>query len=375
MSTTHENPNVPAVGKGDPGTFRGSTEQLLASGVLAGLGAEIPLIAAPMAGGPSTPALVVAAATAGALGFLAGGYKSVDALSQQVAEVRAASEIFGVNLFAPNPVPVQHHAFVDYKKALTQVASRFGLDLSDVEPREDDDDWDSKVELLVANPVPVVSFTFGLPSADVVQRLQKAGTQVFQTVTNPDEAEQAQALGVDGLVVQSYSAGGHSGTLAPQTPIKEIPLTELLTGVRSKVRLPLWAAGGLSTHDAIRQVLAAGAEAAVVGTVLLRTPESGASATYKNALADSTRSETVMTTAFSGRPARALRNGFVDQFHSLAPAGYPALHHLTSPLRKSAAGAGDAEAINIWAGAGFRDATTEPAATILNRLAGKNSPS
>ncbi|GAB2736491.1 nitronate monooxygenase [Arthrobacter bambusae] len=348
------------------------SEQLRSTGFLAGLGAEIPLVAAPMAGGPSTPALVLAAASTGAFGFLAGGYKSVDALAQEVADVRAATDLFGVNLFAPNPVPVHRLAFIEYAQALTKEASRFGLDLSNVEPREDDDEWNSKVEFLIDNPVPVVSFTFGLPTADVVERLQTAGTRVFQTVTNPDEAGRAQALGVDGLVVQSYRAGGHSGTFTPQTPVKDVPLAELLAGIRSKVRLPLWAAGGLSTHEGIRQVLAAGAEAAVVGTVLLRTPESGASAAYKDALADPARTETLLTTAFSGRPARALRNEFVNLFHSVAPAGYPAVHHLTSPMRKAAAAAGDADGINIWAGTGYRDATTDPAATILSRLAGKN---
>jgi len=368
---SNKNPTIPDTSERASGDE--PRTELRATGVLASLGAKVPLIAAPMAGGPSTPALVAAAASTGAFGFLAAGYKSVDALSQQLSEVRAKTALFGVNLFAPNPVPVQRQAFTDYTKALVEAASRYGLDLSTVEPTEDDDEFDAKVELLVTDPVPVVSFTFGLPTAGTVQRLQRAGTKVFQTVTNPDEAGQAQALGVDGLIVQSYKAGGHSGTLAPQTPVKEIPLTELLAGVHSKVRLPLWAAGGLSTYDGIREVLAAGAEAAVVGTVLLRSPESGASETYKNALSDPARTETILTTAFSGRPARALRNEFVSRFHALAPAGYPALHHLTSPLRKAAAAAGDAEGINIWAGTGYRDATTEPAATILKRLAGNNS--
>lgn len=347
--------------------------ELRATGLLASLGAKVPLIAAPMAGGPSTPALVAAAASTGAFGFLAAGYKNVDALSQQLSEVRAKTALFGVNLFAPNPVPVQRQAFTDYTKALAEAASRYGLDLSAVEPREDDDEFDDKVEHLVADPVPVVSFTFGLPTAETVNRLQKAGTQIFQTVTNPDEAEQAHALGVNGLIVQSHKAGGHSGTLTPQTPVKEIPLTELVAGVSAKVRLPLWAAGGISTHEGVREVLTAGVEAAVVGTVLLRSLESGATETYKNALADPARTETILTTAFSGRPARALQNEFVSQFHSLAPAGYPALHHLTSPMRKAAAAAGDPEGINIWAGTGYRDATTEPAAIILNRLIGRNS--
>src|SRR4051794_36265266 len=303
---------------------------LQATGLLAGLGAAIPLVAAPMAGGPSTPALVLAAAEAGGLGFLAGGYKKPDQLAGQVADVRAGIarfgvNLFGVNLFAPNPVPIDRAAFTEYAQALRELAATYNIDLKDVEALEDDDNWEDKVDLLAHDPVPVVSFTFGLPPAEVVHRLQQAGSLVLQTVTSPDEAGQAAALGVNGLIVQSHRAGGHSGTLTPGTPVPQIPLAELLDSVRSTSGLPLWAAGGISTPAEVREALAAGAEAAVVGTVLLRTPESGASAPYKTALADKARTETVLTTAFSGRPARALRNRFVDRFHSLAPAGYPAL--------------------------------------------------
>jgi nitronate monooxygenase len=350
-------------------------EEHHATGLLAGLGATIPLVAAPMAGGPSTPALVLAAARAGGLGFLAGGYKSPEQLAGQVAEVRAGvprsgADLFGVNLFAPNPVPVDPRAFAEYTEALRELASTYNISLDDVDAIEDDDGWAAKVDMLATDPVPVVSFTFGLPPTEVVRRLRKAGSLVFQTVTNAGEAEQAAALGVDGLVVQSFQAGGHSGTLTPAIPVEQVPLPELLGRVRSKVGLPLWAAGGISTPAGVREVLAHGAEAAVVGTVLLRSPESGASNPYKTALADQERTETVVTTAFSGRPARALRNSFVDQFHALAPGGYPAIHHLTSPLRKAAAAAGDPEAINIWAGTGYRDATEERATDILRRLAG-----
>lgn len=352
-----------------------SSSTLEASGLLASLGAVIPLVAAPMAGGPSTPALVLAAAETGGLGLLAGGYKTPEQLAQQIAEVRAristfGVNLFGVNIFAPNPVPIDKDAFIEYTESLRELAATYDLSLEEVDALEDDDEWEAKVDMLVNDPVPVVSFTFGLPPAEAVHRLRKAGSLVFQTVTNPNEAQQAAALGVDGLVVQSYKAGGHSGTLTPATPVEQIPLAELLDRVRSSVRLPLWAAGGISTPTAVRDALAHGAEAAVIGSVLLRSPESGASKTYKEALADTNRTETVVTTAFSGRPARALRNAFVDRFHGLAPSGYPAIHHLTSPIRKAAAAANDPESINIWAGAGYRDATEEPAADILRRLAG-----
>ncbi|MEO5314690.1 nitronate monooxygenase [Pseudarthrobacter sp. CC12] len=349
--------------------------RLEATGLLAGLGAAIPIVAAPMAGGPSTPALVLAAAEAGGIGFLAGGYKKPDQLSDQISAVRAGISrfgvnLFGVNLFAPNPVAIDKDAFAEYAEALREFAATFDIDLREVEALEDDDDWADKVDLLTADPVPVVSFTFGLPPAGVVRRLRKAGSLVIQTVTNPDEAEQAVALGVDGLVVQSYKAGGHSGTLTPAVPVAQIPLDELLDRAQARVRVPLWAAGGVSTPGAVREALNHGAEAVAVGSVLLRSPESGASETYKSALADENRSETVLTTAFSGRPARALRNSFTDRFHSIAPAGYPAIHHLTSPLRKVAAAAGAAEAINIWAGTGYPDATDQPAGQILRHLAG-----
>jgi NAD(P)H-dependent flavin oxidoreductase YrpB (nitropropane dioxygenase family) len=336
--------------------------------VLTKLGVELPVVAAPMAGGPSTPALVIAAARAGALGFLAGGYKSAQLLSEQIAEVRAAGVPFGVNVFAPNPVPVDPGAYAAYASALG--------DPTPIEPvplREDDDDWDAKIEGLLAAPVPVVSFVFGIPDVGTVKALQQEGSVVLQTVTNLVEAVQATSAGVDGLVVQSAFAGGHSGTTTPDEQPVEQPLTVLLAAVRSAVDLPLWAAGGVSRPEQVAELLSLGAEAVVVGTVLLRTPESGASATYKAALGDPSRTTTVLTRAFSGRPARALRNGFVDRYDAIAPAGYPAIHHLTTPLRRAAAEAGDPENINLWAGTGFADATEEPVGVILRRLAGSSS--
>ena len=108
----------------------------------------------------------------------------------------------------------------------------------------------------------------------------------------------------------------------------------------------------------------------MVGTVLLRPDESGASATHQAALADPSRTETVITRAFTGRPARGLRNRFIDTYESHAPLGYPAIHHLTSPLRKAAAAAGEPDLVHLWAGTGYRHARKEPTAAILSRLAG-----
>lgn len=334
----------------------------------ADLGVTVPVLAAPMAGGPSTPAMAVAAARAGSLGFVTGGYRTAEALAGQIAEVRAAGVPFGVNLFAPSPVPVDPAAFRDYADAIRPDVERYGLTLPD-SPVEDDDHWRAKIDLLLADPVPVASFTFGIPERSVIAALRAAGTLVAQTVTSAEEARLAADAGVDVLVVQASAAGGHSGTLTPDRLPSATPITELVAEVRAAATLPLAAAGGVATPDAVADVVHAGAAVVFVGTVLLRAEESGASAPHRAALADPSRDRTVVTRAFTGRPARALRNDFTDRYSEIAPAGYPALHHLTSPMRKAAATANDPERIHLWAGTGYRHATEEPTEQILTKLA------
>ncbi|AQA04610.1 2-nitropropane dioxygenase [Mycobacterium sp. MS1601] len=335
--------------------------------LLANLGLDIPVIAAPMAGGATTPAMVIAAAGAGSVGFVPAGYKSAEALQSDIATVRQASVPFGVNVFAPNPIPISLADYQAYAAQVQKEADRFGLTLP-VEPKDDDDAWAAKIDLLVADPVPAVSFTFGLPGRDVIAKLQKQGTVVIQTVTNAEEARLAAAAGVDWLAVQASVAGGHSGTLTPSQPIADVPIVDLITQITHAVNLPVIAAGGLVTSDAVAAVLQAGASAAAVGTLLLLADESGISATHQAALQDPAFTETVLTKSFTGRPARGLRNNFINTFESQAPLGYPAIHYLTSPLRKAAAAAGVADDVHLWAGTGYRQARNAPTATILTEL-------
>ncbi|WP_037606122.1 NAD(P)H-dependent flavin oxidoreductase [Streptacidiphilus rugosus] len=337
---------------------------------LTSLPVELPVWAAPMAGGPSTPDLVRAAAHVGGLGFLAGGYLPPADLAALIARVRAGVAVFGVNLFAPNPVPVAPDAYRAYADALQPEADRYDLVLPADTATEDDDAWADKLELLLRTPVPLVSFTFGLPAADAVLALQDAGNLVAQTVTTPAEALAAADVGVDLLIVQASSAGGHSATLAPAVPLAAIPLPELVAEVRHAVPLPVVATGGIADPADTAAALRAGAHAVMVGTALLRTHESGASAAHQDALVDPAFTETVLTRAFTGRPARALRNRFTDTYEPVAPLGYPALHHLTGPLRRAATAAHDTDLIHLWAGTGYRAARVEPAARTLTRLAG-----
>jgi len=214
-----------------------------ATGVLASLGATIPVIAAPMAGGPSTPQLVHAAAEAGGLGFLAGGYLTTGALAERIARTRLLTTRFGVNLFAPNPVPIDSESYATYAAALQEVAAAHGLDTAAVPLREDDDEWTGKIELLLAAPVPVVSFTFGIVEARIVQALKHVGSVTAQSVTTLDEARAALSAGIDVLVVQSQLAGGHSATTTPDIPAEQVPLPELVRRIRTGTGAPIWATG------------------------------------------------------------------------------------------------------------------------------------
>lgn len=331
---------------------------------------DLPIVAAPMAGGPSRPALVQAVAAAGGFAFLAAGYKTADAVAAEIAAVRAeAGAAFGVNMFVPGGPAIDEAEFRRYAQAIAAEGEPYGLDLANAPLVSDDDHWADKIELLVADPVPVVSFTFGVPPADVVAALRRAGTRVLVTVTSVEEARAVP--GADGLIVQSSAAGAHSGTHDPGRALPETRLADLIPQLRAMTDLPLIAAGGLAGADSVREVLHLGAAAAMVGTALLRTDESGANPVHKAALADPVRTRTVITRAFTGRPARGLLNGFIQRNERVAPVDYPAIHHLTRPLRTAAVRAGDADRVNLWAGTGYRSAATGRATDVIAALAAR----
>jgi nitronate monooxygenase len=207
-----------------------------------------------------------------------------------------------------------------------------------------------------------------LPDADEIARLRQIGITTVGTVTTYDEAEQAEARGVDALAVQGPDAGGHRGTFDPAATPATQPLAELLADVVAAVDIPVAAAGGLATADDVARVLAAGAVAAQLGTAFLLADEAGSSKVHRAALQSPEFTETVVTRAFSGRYARGLRNRFVDEHETQAPFGYPEIHYLTSPVRKASVAAGDPHATNVWAGTGFRAIRGGSVAEIMARL-------
>ncbi|WP_407839240.1 nitronate monooxygenase [Streptomyces sp. DSM 116496] len=333
-----------------------------------------PIVQAPMAGGASCPPLAAAVCEAGGLGFLAGGYKTADGMYQEIKRLRALTRRpFGVNLFLPQASHVDPAVVEAYRGHLASEASWYEISLADEDIiGTSDDGYDAKLAILIEDPVPVVSFTFGLPSPAAFTCLRKVGTYTIATVTSVEEARAAQAAGADGVCVQGVEAGGHQGTHRddPQGDgTAGVGLLALVAQVREAVALPIIAAGGLMRGSQIAALLAAGAEAAQLGTAFLACPESGAHPLHKKALTDPLFVRTELTRAFSGRPARGLVNRFMREHGPYAPAAYPQVHHLTAPLRKAAAAAGDPQGMALWAGQGHRLARALPAGELVEVLA------
>jgi len=327
---------------------------------------ELPIVQAPMAGGPSTPALTAAVADAGGYGFVAAGYLSAEGLREAIATTRTLSGApFGVNLFVPSP-PGDSGEVAAYAAALAPEVKRLGVALG--EPRWDDDAYDAKLDVVEVAHVHLVSFTFGCPTPEVVERLHRAGLQVAVTVTSALEARLAADAGTDLLTVQGSEAGGHQGSFA-DLAANHRPLISLLAQIRETTDVPMIGTGGVMTGRDAAAVLAAGAIAVQLGTALLCTPEAGTSALHRQALLDGRHPGTILTRAYTGRFARGLANRFALEHDGQAPSAYPEVHHLTRPLRAAAAQAGDASVPSLWAGTGWRELTAEPAATIVRRIA------
>lgn len=325
----------------------------------------LPVVGAPMAGGPSTPELVAAVGRAGGLGLLAAGYRSAEALADEIERVRALLGPrlpFGVNLFSPVPGPADPLAVASYAQRLAPLAEAAGVALGAA--RFDDDDFERKLQVVRLLRPAVVTFAFGRPEPGLVHELQGAGIAVWVTVTTVAEAHQAADGGADALVVQGAEAGGHRGGFVDDAA--PLPLVELLPKVRRLGPLIVAAGGIMDGPDAAR-ARALGADAVQVGTALLLTPEAGTPEVHRAAVRG--EGSTVLTRAFSGRLARGIANAWTAGPGEGAPSAYPEVHHLTQPLRGHGRTSGDADLVNLWAGTGHGRARDVPAATVVADLA------
>ncbi|CAM3271421.1 nitronate monooxygenase [Filibacter tadaridae] len=310
------------------------------------LGMTYPIIQAPMAG-VTTPAFVAASAEAGLLGSIGAGYLSADETRNFIREVKSLTDKpFAVNLFVPQQVEMDQETLRTAYTALQPIGEKLGLPFWKVSLSESQ--FEKQVWVLIEEGVKVCSFTFGLPTKETTQLLSDHGIVLIGTATTVEEAMLVEQARMDAVVMQGSEAGGHRGTISGE--MTGTPLHELLEEVRETVQIPIIAAGGIADKDMLKKALSAGAQAVQIGTALLAADESGAHPIYKEAVLHAKEDSTVITNAFSGKPARGIRNQFIEDMEGIPIAPYPYQNDLTKRLRKEAAAQGKPEYMSLWAG-------------------------
>jgi nitronate monooxygenase len=317
------------------------------------LGIQYPIVQAPMAGA-TTVDLVAAVCEAGALGGFGHAYTEPDAMREDASAVRAGSvRPFGINLFAaptPGEPPVEQQR--EAIAALRGHLEHLGLPVPERVPPPYAPDRARQIEAIFDIRPAVATVHLGDMTPDIVARLRALGVRIGGSATSVREARHLEALGLDFIIAQGMEAGGHRGTFLH---VPEHVMTGTLALVRQivqAVRVPIVAAGGIMDGAGIAAVLALGAQAAQVGTAFLLCPESGASEVHRKAIANMDGDETAITRAFTGKPARGVRNRFIEAAeHASAPfLPFPVQQKLTAPLRAASAREGSADHIAGWAG-------------------------
>ena len=333
------------------------------------LGVALPIIQAPMAGGPDTPALASAVGEAGGLGSLGCAYLSAAKIEALGAEMRRrTARPFALNLFVRADEPDEPAARARVLPTLREFRRAVGL------PEEPTpttppaiESFEAQLEAVLRVRPRVFSFTFGMPTPAQLAALREHGIVVVGSATNVDEAEALDALGVDAIAAQGGEAGGHRGTFLGRFEDSLVGTMALVPQIVRRVRVPVIAAGGIMDGAGIRAALALGAAAVQLGTAFLVCPEAGTAPAHREALGRAR--QTVVTRAFSGRPARGIRNRFTDAFERLDAAPFPEQQRLTAELRATAAAAGRADLMQMWAGQGAPLVRAMPAAALVETLA------
>lgn len=333
-------------------------------------GIDVPIIQAPMAGGPARPELVVAVSNAGGLGSLGAGYWTAKDLAVAIGSVAVATtQPYSVNVFVSESRPPRGDVTPHVRNALEQVAQDAGAPAIDFDAKMRIT-LEEQVDLLCERKVPVVSSTFGILSPTDIARLKSTGTLLIGTATCTREAVELERAGYDAIVAQGFEAGGHRGTFDATGQLPMVGLFALIPQIVDAVRLPVIAAGGIADGRGVAAALALGAAGVQIGTAFLVTPESGAQASWKNRVLRSNDEDTTITRAITGRPARGIRNTLMRALadvENFVP-DYPITNTLTSKLRQHATAAGDSEYMSLWAGQSGRLSREMPAGDLVREI-------
>lgn len=334
------------------------------------LAIEHPIIQAPMASA-SNAELVGAVSEAGGLGSYGAAGDRPDRLRSVVRAIRQrTSRSFNVNLFSAHTEAFDRDARPGPRLAERLEAYHRELDVGPVpEPGPLFGPAEEQFRVLVEEGVPVISLHFGA-DASMVARAHQAGAKVLCSATTVAEAEQLEDMGIDAVIAQGAEAGGHRGTFTVDYRRALIGTMALVPQVADAVSVPVIAAGGIMDARGVVAALALGASAVQMGTAFLGCPEAPIAAVWRDSLEAAGAEATTVTEALSGKPARGIRNRYVDEVEALDEPllPYPAQYSVSRVLRKAATERGDSRFLAMWAGQGVGLIRRRPAADLVNEL-------
>jgi nitronate monooxygenase len=337
------------------------------------LGIEMPIIQAPMAG-VSTPALAAIVSNAGGLGSLGVGAMSAEGARKVIKETRALTrKPFNINVFCHSPAAADEAV---ERQWLNWLAPRFE-EYSATPPASLSEIYTSFVadpamlKVFLEEKPAIVSFHFGLPPAEVIADLRKAGIKLLATATNLEEAAQVAEADVDAIVAQGIEAGGHRGVFDPDGPDDRLGTFALTRLLVKEFKLPVIATGGIMDGAGIAAALALGAQAAQLGTAFVACAETSIDEGYRRAILGDSARHTTLTSAISGRIARSVVNRFTELgsgASSPKPPVYPIAYDAGKTLHAAAKAKGDFGYGAQWAGQAAALARSLPAAELFAQL-------
>jgi nitronate monooxygenase len=335
------------------------------------LGIELPIIQAPMAGVQGS-ALAVAVSNAGGLGSLPCAMLSLESIRSELKSITSATaRPFNVNFFCHTPPAPDPEREAAWRHTLRPYYDELGIDFDAAPAGGDRAPFSPEaVDILSEIQPPVVSFHFGLPAPELLQRVRAWGATIVSSATTVDEARWLEAHGADAIIAQGLEAGGHRGHFLSDDLTAQAGTFALLPQIVKAVRVPVIAAGGIADAAGVAAAIALGAAAVQIGTAYLLCPEATTSAVHRAALASEASRHTALTNVFTGRPARSIVNRIVRERGPMNPAAprFPRATPAFLPLRAKAEADGSGDFSPLWSGQNATGCKAIPAADLTRQL-------
>ena len=323
-----------------------------------------PIFQAPMAG-ITTPSFVATCSETGILGWIGAGYLNGQQTQAFIREVKQlTTKPFGINVYIQEEPKIDVIVLQQARMALEPIYKE--LQIRGVPKVISTEVYQGQIEAIAAEKVPYVSFTFGIPTDETMQLLREAGCTLIGTATTLKEAVAIEQAGMDAVILQGAEAGGHRGYFLE--PMELVPLRTLIEQVKGQVSIPIIAAGGIMTKAHVDEILALGADYVQMGSIFIPAIECEADPLQKEAVLSSNEQATVISSAYTGKPARTLKNRFTQKMEHEVIAPYPLQFHLTKSITKVSKKESNKEYLSVWLGQNGHLAQVKSVRDIVDSL-------